>query len=99
MELTAVICGLAHVGEELGPRIVTVRSDSEYVVKGASDRTRARNVNNDLWDMLDEVVDLLGPVIFEHVKGHAGHEFNEKADQMAGGARNYAKLLKDEEDA
>jgi ribonuclease HI len=96
MELLAAIGALAEVGCKLGPSVVKVFSDSEYVVKGITDRTRARKINNDLWDALDEVTDLHESVTYQHVKGHAGHEHNEKVDQMARGARNYAKMIEDE---
>jgi len=67
-----------------GPSVVLVHSDSQYVVMGITDRKRKRKVNNELWDMLDEVVDAHELVVFEHVKGHAGDHYNEIVDDMAG---------------
>lgn len=64
-----------------------VYSDSEYVVLGLNDKTRKRNKNLDYWKATEQYIGNYRSVTFEHVKGHAGHEFNELADQMAGEAR------------
>jgi ribonuclease HI len=87
MELEAVIQGLTTVWTLFDPEQVLVYSDSEYVVMGSIDRTRKRNKNRDLWKRLDEAVDRLPHVQFEHVKGHSGQEWNELADDLAGKAR------------
>lgn len=87
MELKAAINGLAELGRRYGPRDVKVFSDSQYVVKGITDRTRKRNLNQDLWVLLDEVTDAHTSVEYQHVRGHSGHEFNEQVDKLAGNAR------------
>lgn len=90
MELTAAIDGLFHLYLCHGPCEVWVCSDSEYVVKGASDPRRARNANVDLWAMLDLTEALHSLVEWEHVKGHADSYYNERADKLAGEARRGA---------
>lgn len=87
MELKAVIMGLIEIGIKYGPTTVSVRSDSEYVVKGASDKSRKRNLNNDLWDLLDDCEEAHTLVTYQHVRGHSGHEHNELADKLAGQGR------------
>lgn len=64
-----------------------VYSDSEYAVKGLNDKTRNRNKNLDYWKIAENFIGNWNSVTFEHVKGHAGHEFNELADKLAGAAR------------
>ena len=92
MELTAVISALEALKE---PCEVTLTSDSKYVIdsieKGwvygwkkrgwvKSDKSPA--LNPDLWERL---LDLLSvhDVKFVWVKGHAGHPFNERCDELA----------------
>lgn len=64
-----------------------VYSDSEYAIKGLQDKTRKRNVNHNDWKFAEQHIGNWCSVTFEHVKGHAGHEFNELADELAGTAR------------
>lgn len=87
MELQGPIEGLLAIGLACGPSEVLIYSDSQYVVFGATDRSRQRKLNNDLWDILDELVDSHTYVEFLHVKGHADSEFNHQVDGMAGDAR------------
>lgn len=91
MEIEACYRGLAHCLIQFGPTDCLVYSDSEYVVKGATDRTRARRVNQERWSLLDWVVDThragTRDVLFRHVKGHEGHKHNERADKLASRAR------------
>lgn len=91
MELMGPIDSLAWILDEFGPSVVLVQSDSLYVVDGITDRTRMRRKNNDLWDMLDAFVDMHELVEFQHVKGHAGHKYNEMVDGMAGKMRKTRK--------
>lgn len=91
MELMAAIAALdevaaGHMDEDI---YVLVISDSEYVVKGFMDKSRARNKNVDLWLWLEEMA--AGMVVwFEHTKGHAGHPDNEEVDKLAGEFRQAA---------
>lgn len=87
MELTAVIEALAHLRDAYGPCEILVKSDSQYVVLGYSDPSRVRKVNKDLWAILDEEAAQHTLVVMEHVRGHQGHTWNEKADRLAGQAR------------
>lgn len=87
MELQGPIEGLLAIGLACGPSEILVYSDSQYVVFGATDRNRKRRLHNDLWDILDEVIDSHKYVEFLHVKGHADSEYNDQVDGMAGDAR------------
>lgn len=64
-----------------------VYSDSEYAVLGLNDKTRRRNKNLDYWKVAENFIGNWNSVTFEHVKGHAGYEYNELADKLAGSAR------------
>jgi ribonuclease HI len=91
MELTAVIEALAALKR---PCRVIVHTDSQYVQKGITEwingwkargwRTAAREPvkNVDLWKKLDDVV-RTHDIEWVWVKGHAGHEGNERADALA----------------
>ena len=91
MELLAVIRGLEALKRSC--RIV-VYTDSQYVQKGISEwihgwKTRGWKTaskepvkNADLWQQLDALRNN-HQVEWRWVKGHAGHEFNERADQLA----------------
>lgn len=87
MELYAAINALQTIFEHYGAIDVLVVSDSEYVVLGCQDPSRARKVNVDYWSELDDAIDLHNYVEFEHIKGHAGHTYNEMADRLAHTAR------------
>lgn len=91
MELTAVIAGLQALTR---PCRVVVYTDSQYVKNGISEwihnwkkrgwKTASKEPvkNADLWQALD-AARALHDVDWRWVKGHAGHEFNERADQLA----------------
>lgn len=91
MELMGPIAALNVCYNMDGPGTVLLYSDSEYVVKGAMDWTRARNKHQDLWARLEELIDMHDEVVFEHVRGHAkddtGHPLNEAVDEKAGTTR------------
>jgi ribonuclease HI len=78
MEMTAAIEALRRLPEGVA---VTLRSDSEYLVKSINLKWR-RNANLDLWRELDRE---LGRhrVRLEWVRGHADDELNNRADQLA----------------
>ena len=93
MELTAVIEGLAALKR---PCEVDLYLDSQYVrhgitewiagwkAKGWRTSTKQPVKNVDLWQRLDALVSSAGHVIRWHwVRGHAGHEGNERADALA----------------
>ncbi|SMC08896.1 ribonuclease HI [Nitratiruptor tergarcus] len=86
MELRAVIEGLKALKE---PCIVEIYSDSNYVVQAINQwlagwvRKNFKNVKNpDLWK---EFVEVAKPHRIKAiwVKGHAGHEENERCDKIA----------------
>ena len=93
MELTAVIEGLTALRR---PCEVDLYLDSQYVRQGITEwiagwkakgwRTSTKQPvkNVDLWQRLDALVSGAGHVIRWHwVRGHAGHEGNERADALA----------------
>lgn len=91
MELTAAIEGLRALKRACD---VDLKTDSKYVMQGINDwmsnwksngwNTAAKKPvkNADLWKLLDEQVKK-HRVKWEWVKGHAGIEGNEMADQQA----------------
>ena len=96
MELMGLIEGLKALKK---PCRVHVLSDSAYVVNAHRKgwlatwqrngwRTAAKKPveNQDLWQELLEA-ERPHELIFELVKGHAGHELNERADELAVAAR------------
>ena len=91
MELMAVIEALRALKK---PCRVVLHTDSQYVKKGMTEwiaQWKARGwrtadkkpvKNADLWQELDQA-SRLHSIEWRWVKGHAGHEGNEKADQLA----------------
>ncbi len=91
MELTAVIKGLEALKQPVSLEIIT---DSKYVMNGVTDwmarwkqngwKTAARKpvANQGLWQRLDQ---LCGQhkISWQWVKGHSGHPYNERCDQLA----------------
>jgi len=92
MELLAVISGLEALKERCDVEVIT---DSKYVSDGInkgwavgwrknnwikSDKKPA--LNSDLWMRLLDIIDK-HDVSFTWVKGHAGHEYNERCDEIA----------------
>ena len=100
MELTAVIKGLQCLKRRCA---VTVVSDSKYVCdainKNWLNSWKSNNwkkadkkpvLNPDLWTLLLEELDK-HEVTFNWIKGHAGHPYNEKCDEIA--VNEYKKLI------
>ena len=91
MELKAVIEALSALKR---PCTVIVHTDSQYVQKGISEwihgwkargwKTAAKEPvkNVDLWQALD-AARTTHTIEWRWVKGHAGHEGNERADALA----------------
>ena len=91
MELTAVIEALAALNR---PCRIVLHTDSQYVQKGITEwirgwkargwRTAAKAPvkNADLWKKLDQAVGE-HEIEWVWVKGHSGHEGNERADRLA----------------
>jgi ribonuclease HI len=91
MELTAVIEALKTLTR---PCKVALYTDSQYVQKGVTEwlsqwkargwRTASKSPvkNEDLWHLLDAELPR-HEIRWHWVKGHAGHEGNERADALA----------------
>ncbi len=91
MEMMAAIQALEALKK---PCKVELHTDSQYVMKGISEwihgwkrrgwltADRKPVKNDDLWKRLD-AARLRHEVDWRWVKGHAGHEFNERADLLA----------------
>jgi ribonuclease HI len=105
MEIMAAIAGLEALKE---PCQVTLYSDSQYLVnaieKGWAERWQAngwmrnkkeRAVNPDLWQRLLKLCEI-HRVKFEWVRGHAGHDENERCDALATSAVRDENLVTDE---
>ena len=99
MELMAAIEGLSALKEPCKVKLV---SDSKYLIDGLSkgwarswrskgwkksDGKQALNI--ELWEKLLELEDY-HDIEYEWVKGHAGHPYNERCDEMA--VAEYSKL-------
>ena len=96
MELLAVISGLEALKE---PCEVIICTDSKYVADGISKgwavSWRANNwikksdkkpaLNADLWERLLDIIDKHS-VSITWIKGHDGHEYNERCDEIASAA-------------
>ena len=102
MELTAAIEGLKALKEKCS---VTLYSDSQYLVnainkgwltgwkqKGWKKADKSKVLNDDLWQILDELL-AFHEVTFVWVRGHDGHEYNERCDELASG---YAERLQNQ---
>ena len=93
MELTSAIEALKYCSHHHPGVSVTIVSDSEYVVKGASEWSRRWRMcnwkgvngqvkNRPLWELLLSYTDRMKPA-FRWVRGHDGQENNEIADRLA----------------
>jgi len=105
MELTAAIVGLQALRY---PCDVTLYTDSRYLAngiqKGWARSWRAKGwrlasgepaLNVDLWSKLLDLCDL-HQVTFEWVRGHAGHDQNERCDELSVAAARGPDLPPDE---
>ena len=98
MEIMAAIKGLEALKE---PCSVLVITDSEYLQKGITSwiekwkrkgwktSTKSDVLNKDLWIILDKLCEK-HRVIFEWTRGHNGHIDNERADELAKKAAEFA---------
>ena len=107
MEMRAVIAGLSALNEKCHVRIY---SDSKYIVdavnKGWAKKWKnngwKRNkkefaLNIDLWEQLLQLI-AKHEIEFIWVKGHAGHDENERCDKMAVAASTLPNLEIDSKD-
>lgn len=104
MELMGVIAALESLKR---PCTVEVISDSQYVVnafnkhwiegwikRGWKTSNREPVKNGDLWKRLLAAKER-HDVTFTWIKGHAGHEFNERCDELATQAADGGDLMDD----
>ena len=96
MEMMAVIVGLEYALTIIDSHTerILVTTDSKYVMEGITRwvqgwkrngwQTKAKQPvkNQDLWMRLDDLQAKLN-VTYKWVKGHAGHKWNERADELA----------------
>lgn len=99
MELMAAIRSLELLSRECA---VVLTTDSQYVRQGITEwmegwkkrgwKTAAKKPvkNKDLWQRLDEAVQQHN-IDWQWVKGHSGHEGNERADDLANRAMDERK--------
>lgn len=87
MEMQAVIEGLSALTK---PSTVKLYTDSQYVQRGVTEWMKgwkakgwpARIKNQDLWQRIDSLLQV-HKVEFIWVRGHDGHEENERVDKLA----------------
>ena len=85
MEMTAGIEALKYAKEQgmaNSETSIDIISDSKLFINGATGEWK-QNANLDLWSEYEQAASGLN-VSFEWVKGHSGHELNERADAIAG---------------
>ena len=99
MELMAAISALESLKRPMYVQLVT---DSNYVKNGITQWIRNWKAkgwktadkkpvkNRDLWERLDQAIER-HDIDWRWIKGHAGHELNERADQLATEAVRKAK--------
>ena len=100
MELLAAISGLEAIKDNTAKQCeVDLYTDSKYVVdgieKGWAKNWRKNNwiksdknpaLNSELWERLLKAIERLNDnVKFIWIKGHNGHEYNERCDEIASG--------------
>lgn len=96
-EMTGALKALHLLGERTDLR-VTINTDSQYVQRGMTEwmtgwkKNGWRNANKkpvanrEIWEALDAEAVRFPLLKWQWVKGHNGHEFNERADQLANAA-------------
>lgn len=101
MEMTAVIKAMQYCLKNYKEEVITIVSDSAYIINCFKEKWYVRWMQMD-WDDVknsDYWKEMLGlkkqlKIRFKKVKGHSGVEFNELADLLAGEARKYAIEIK-----
>ena len=80
-EITAVLAALCIAPQD---QPLLIHSDSEYTIKVAQGIYQAK-ANADLWELYRILLKKRkAPATYEWVRGHAGHDQNERADELAG---------------
>lgn len=96
MELTAVIETIKYITKNFKKEKITIFADSSYVLTGITSwifnwekngwRTANKKtvLNQDLWKELIELIrNYENKINWQKVKGHSGHVYNERADEIA----------------
>lgn len=99
MEMQAAIAALEFLLTSKSAQSVVLYTDSEYLKNGITQWIRGWKrkgwktstgkpvLNQDLWIRLDELMEQVNqsnmPLRWEHVRGHAGNEGNERCDAIA----------------
>lgn len=83
-EIAAAAIGLEKLSEPCKVRVLT---DSRYVVETMTGKFR-KKTNHEWWEKLDKAANK-HQIVWEWVKGHAGHDIQEVVDKLA---RKTAKL-------
>jgi ribonuclease HI len=110
MELQAAIAAFDYiVTNRVVPANIVLRLDSQYVLNGLKDWSRAwaaggwRTAKNtpvkncSHWQQLvslrDQILNQGGSVDYQHVKGHSGDPHNDEVDRLAVEARDISALV------
>lgn len=104
MELEAAIEAIKYINKKHKESTVTIHADSTYVLNGVTNwifgwekngwRTANKKpvMNQELWkELIAEVRKSKASITWQKVKGHSGHIYNDKADEIA---TNYAAKQK-----
>lgn len=96
MELQAVIETLKYVSARKDLAEVVIHADSAYVLNGITawifnwekngwkTANKKPVLNKEIWQELIELVrNFKGKIVWQKVKGHSGHIYNERADEIA----------------
>jgi len=96
MELQAAIEALKYMNKHQKEHTVTIHADSSYVLNGITSwifgwekngwRTANKKpvLNQEIWQELIALVrEFKGKIVWQKVKGHSGHVYNDKADEIA----------------
>lgn len=95
MEMQAAIAALQFLADAPQTHPVTLFTDSEYVQKGITQWVKGWKkkgwktsqgqpvLNQDLWQILDELNSNLNSVQWKYVRGHSGNVGNERCDTIA----------------
>ncbi len=96
MEIKAVIEALRYVNKKYGGLEVSIVADSNYVLLGITEwihnwqrngwKTAGKKpvLNQELWQELWQLKEeSTSKILWHKVKGHSGHVFNERADEIA----------------
>lgn len=94
MELSSAIFGLHNIINTKYTGNIEIVMDSQYVINGITKwitnwkrnnwktSTRRPVINKDLWEKLDKLTSRHS-ITWTWTRGHAGHKYNEIADQLA----------------